>query len=220
VISVATDFLWSVIGFLETYNGAITALATVAIGIFTCVLVIVTRRQAILTKASVKISERALTELERPYLFILNYNWLLTEKAKISDLNCGTVYSVMNGGKLPAFIKSVKFGMKFGDSIPAVHDEPPIHELLTAPLIGGGQEREVITGFGDESGESPRRCQIRGGMAAIPNVAFRSSRVIVKISIEYDGPVTTGHSTTACWEWHPVKYAFSQHGGPEHNQRT
>ena len=44
--------------------------------------------------------------------------------------------------------------------------------------------------------------------------------MIAKVSIEYDGPVTTGHVTTACWEWHPVKYAFTQFGGPEHNERT
>jgi hypothetical protein len=44
--------------------------------------------------------------------------------------------------------------------------------------------------------------------------------MITKISIEYDGPITTGHTTTACWEWHPAKYALTQYGGPEHNQRT
>jgi hypothetical protein len=172
------------------------------------------------TKKSVDLAERALTELERPYLFVLDYNWLLAKRAKASDLKSGSVYSVMNGGRLPAFIKAVKVGIGFGEAIPSLHDEPPIHDLLTAPLIGGGEQRQVIQGFADEGGEPTRECQIRGGMALIPSSAFSVDRVIAKISIEYDGPITTGHVTTACWEWHPVKYAFTQYGGPEHNQCT
>jgi hypothetical protein len=64
------DFFRQVAIVLEAYNGAITALATVAIGIFTLVLVLVTRRQAVLTKESVRISERALVDLERAYVFV------------------------------------------------------------------------------------------------------------------------------------------------------
>lgn len=69
MITVARELLWNVLHFFETYNGAITALATMAMGFFSFVLVVVTRRQAILTKQSVRISERALTDLERPYIY-------------------------------------------------------------------------------------------------------------------------------------------------------
>jgi hypothetical protein len=169
---------------------------------------------------SAEIAERALTELERPYLFILDYNWLLAEKARADGLEYGLIYSVANGGKLPAVIKSVKFGMTFGQSIPSLHDEPPVHALLTAPLIGAGKERQVIQGMVEEKGEPARECEIRGGTALIPAGAFSAGRVIAKISIEYDGPITAGHVTTACWEWHPVKYTFTDYGGREHNQRT
>jgi hypothetical protein len=57
---------------------------------------------------SAEIAERALTELERPYSFILDYNWLLAQKAQADGHECGVCYSVMNGGKLPASIKAVK----------------------------------------------------------------------------------------------------------------
>jgi hypothetical protein len=70
---------------------------------------------------SVEISKRALTDLERPYLFILDYNWLLTGPAKIGGLESGLVYSVANGGKLPAFIKGVKLGNRNRWSDPARH---------------------------------------------------------------------------------------------------
>jgi hypothetical protein len=59
---------------LENYNGAITALATFAISIFTLVLVIVTRRQAILTKEAVRISERALISTERAFVFLDDFD--------------------------------------------------------------------------------------------------------------------------------------------------
>jgi hypothetical protein len=101
-----------------------------------------------------------------------------------------------------------------------MHDEPPIHDLLTAPLIAGGESRRIIRGFIDEGDDPPLECEIRDGLAFIPAIAFKTGQVIAKISIEYDGTVTTGHLTTACWEWHPVKHAFTQYGGPEHNQRA
>lgn len=178
------------------------------------------RRSIKAAEDSTRIAERALTELERPYLFILDYNWLLTENAKADGLKCGFVFSVANGGKLPVFIKAVKLGIRIGESIPSIYDEPSIHDLLTAPLIAGGEQRRVIQGFTDEGDEPALECQIRGGMALIPGSVIKAGGVIAKISIEYDGPTTTGHATTACWEWHPVKHAFTQYGGPGHNQRT
>jgi hypothetical protein len=106
-----------------------------------------------------------------------------------------------------------------------MYDVQPIHNLLTAPLIRGGEQRRVIQGIADEEGDEPAEpafeCQIKDGMALIPGSILTAGRVMIaKISIEYDGPMTTGHATTACWEWHPVKHAFTQYGGPEHNQRT
>jgi hypothetical protein len=170
---------------------------------------------------SAAIAERALTELERPYLFILDYNWLLAQKAQADGHEYGVCYSVMNGGKLPAFVKAVKSGLLFGEAIPLMKDEPQIHELLTAPLIAGGEKHSVTQGFVDDAEDDPaQQHEIRGGKALIPAIAFKTSRVIAKISIEYDGPTTAGHVTTACWEWHPVKYAFTEYGGSEHNQRT
>lgn len=62
--------------FLEDHNGAVTAIATVFIAIFTIVLALVTRRQANLTrivadaaKRSALVAERALAQLERPFVY-------------------------------------------------------------------------------------------------------------------------------------------------------
>jgi hypothetical protein len=196
-------------------------LFTGVLAIFTIILAAASIYQGWQTQQSVEISKRALTDLERPYLFILDYNWLLTGPAKIGGLESGLVYSVANGGKLPAFIKGVKLGIEIGGPTPPhMDDEPLVHDLMTAPLIGAGEQRKVIQGFTDENGGDVVECQIRGGKATIPSSILKAGRMITKIYIEYDGPITTGNTTTACWEWHPVKYAFTQYGGPEHNQRT
>ena len=52
-------------------------------------------------------------------------------------------------------------------------DEPPIHQLLTAPLIAGGEKRLITQGFEDDT-DPPRECEIRGGIALIPAIAFKS----------------------------------------------
>lgn len=66
-------FLYT-IDFLQTYNGAVTAVATVFIAVFTVVLSIVSRRQAVLTRDSVRIAERALTTAERAFVFVEDFD--------------------------------------------------------------------------------------------------------------------------------------------------
>jgi hypothetical protein len=115
------------------------------VAIFTIVLAGSTIGLWLVTSNSVRIAEKTLTELERPYLFILDCNWVLTEKIKIeAGYKCGISYSVTNGGKLPASITGVQIALVGGKEIPALSDAAPIHELLTAPLVAGGEKRVII----------------------------------------------------------------------------
>jgi hypothetical protein len=95
--------LMRVIDFLQAYNGAVTAFATIGIAIFTLVLALVTGRQAKLTKQSVRVAERTLTELESPFVFIkINVPGL---EIKGPNLTFGILqYSVANYGRTPATI--------------------------------------------------------------------------------------------------------------------
>jgi hypothetical protein len=201
---------------------ATSALAAITLGLFFVAFRQVSnaRRAIKVAEDSAAVARKALTELERPYLFILDYNWLLIGEAKIEGHISGSRYFVANGGRLPAFIKAAKFGLAFRETIPSINNMPEINDLLTAPLLAGGEKRRVISALPVESESETRECQIRSGLAAIPQVALETKWVIAKISIEYDGPTTTGHVTTACWEWHPGMYAFRPFGGSEHNQRT
>jgi hypothetical protein len=213
---------------LDAHAGAVGAIATVFIAAFTVVLARVSRRQADLTQIAARaaeksaaVSERALTDLERPYLFILDFNWLAIDQMRVGGLEPGIVYSVSNGGKLPAFITGVKLSIRINGTDPGEPaDEPPIHELLTAPLVITGERRIVTQKFAvedDSEGASRSQPLLSGEIARIPNGI---DRVFAKIAIKYDGPITAGHETIACWEWHWGKMAFSQFGGDQHNKRT
>lgn len=66
------NFLRPIISFLQTYNGAVTAIATAIIAAFTIVLTFVTNRQAKLTKDAIELSRRELISNYRPRLRVRN----------------------------------------------------------------------------------------------------------------------------------------------------
>jgi hypothetical protein len=71
VIRIVTNFFWCVVGFLQTYNGAVTAVATIAISVFTFFLVRVSNRQARLTRDAVNVAKRsadAAIAIELPFI--------------------------------------------------------------------------------------------------------------------------------------------------------
>ena len=65
-----TILFWQAIDFLQTYNGAVTAAATVFIAIFTIVLALVSRRQARLTRASIDLASKEFIASHRPIIRI------------------------------------------------------------------------------------------------------------------------------------------------------
>ncbi len=74
------------IDWLQSYNGAVTSFATVWIAIFTVVLAFVSRRQAALTRDSVRVAERALMSTERAFVFLddINVDWQVRPRGSSS----------------------------------------------------------------------------------------------------------------------------------------
>lgn len=62
--------LWAIIDFLQTYNGAVTAVASVLIGLFTGVLARVTGRQARLTRESIDLARKEFISTRRPHVIV------------------------------------------------------------------------------------------------------------------------------------------------------
>lgn len=120
---VATD----VLAFLQAYNGAITALATIAIGGFTLALVIVTNRQAALTRTAAeaaKLNAQAVVDSERARLSIsvIDHNLgapLSNARRYDASPSMGSgkidapqvVYIFTNFGKTPALLRDVSHGL-------------------------------------------------------------------------------------------------------------
>jgi hypothetical protein len=144
VISVVTNFFWCVVGFLQSYNGAVTAIATLSIGAFTFALVCVTNRQAKLTKESVEIANRALNELEAPFISIKIVSPGLQWNVAKTQLNFGTLtFTYANYGRTPAIIfegfedvRGVDVGSGFPPPIEGERGPPMPWGVIAAPNGG------------------------------------------------------------------------------------
>jgi hypothetical protein len=142
------DFLSRAAVFLQNFNGAITAAATVAIGVFTFVLVIVTRRQAVLTKESVRISERALVDLERAYIFVQQIGGDLDPFVTMDDGSGNPRFLVpdfsvtlVNYGRTAGNIDLGTIRIEILEKIP-----PEIQQAMITASHPGAQSAEIIIG--------------------------------------------------------------------------
>lgn len=105
--------LWNIVSFLQTYSGAVTAVATVFIATFTVVLACVTNRQAKLTKS---IADAALLSTEAAQATVNSMNmtaetqlraYVLVSAGKVSNFVAGQIPEVeiviRNTGQTPAY---------------------------------------------------------------------------------------------------------------------
>jgi hypothetical protein len=92
--------------FIDAHGVGITALASIVIAAFTGTLWIATRRHATLTKASFRIAERALAELEGPFVFVkINAPGLTVQGNSVSF---GLLqWCIVNYGRTPASILEI-----------------------------------------------------------------------------------------------------------------
>jgi hypothetical protein len=113
------NLFWRTIDWLQAYNGAVTAFATFWIAIFTVVLALVSRRQARLTKRTADIAERALVELERPVLYVIDnfssINNPLSDEGGGNTTRC----RIANYGRTPATIYEICEQFFKGDDLPS-----------------------------------------------------------------------------------------------------
>jgi hypothetical protein len=135
----------SLIGFLETYNGAVTAVATVFICAFTFALVCVTNRQAKLTREAINLSNKEFTATHRPRIVIRFIHGPFHDEdgrefIRITFANIGdteaTIYAV--GGDL------ARRNRQSGDWRPPGLDTEP-KEISPIALLSGERYEHTIT---------------------------------------------------------------------------
>jgi hypothetical protein len=131
-----TNYLWRIIDFLEKYNGAITALATVAIGIFTLVLVIVTRRQAKLTRESIDLARAEFISAHRPKIRI-KHVWLVALGSN-QPVTVEIVYTNVGDAKASVSRIGMDFNVINTDAQLPPGMTPPERPYIEYPEIGMG----------------------------------------------------------------------------------
>jgi hypothetical protein len=141
--------------FLDAHNGALTAVATVVIAVFTVVLAFVSRRQARLIETQVKLARQEFAATHRPKVVIrsfqfLNPDFLMTKAqpnvcvvlANIGE-SAGKVIEVRGGTLVHKRAEQLPGDLSF-----------PLREAFTLPsatLASGRQEVFPLNNFGQLS---------------------------------------------------------------------
>lgn len=133
---IVTNCLWRIIDFLEKYNGAITALATIAIGVFTFVLVIVTRRQAKLTRESIDLARAEFISTHRPKIRI-KHVWLVALGSN-HPVTVEIVYANVGDAKAAVSCIGMDFNVINTDTQLPPGMTPPERPYIKYPEIGMG----------------------------------------------------------------------------------
>jgi hypothetical protein len=245
--------LWKIQKVLNDIGATITALATIAIAVFTYTLKKSTDKlwdagerqlksaqeaaaeQSGLMSRSVAAAantaaasmrhaiaaESSLENIERPYIFVFG----------VSPIRMGVTgeffveYSVANYGKMPAIIDGAFIGFVFSDTV-----EPPSaplmedsHTLLASPILQSGEKRENIIEYLPIGMITPDiNVEVRddskpGFMTPIFDVP-KGSDVFFRATIEYHGPSSEGHETSALWLVnYPSPGQLAQRGGDKYN---
>ena len=125
---------WSVIAFLQEYDGAVTALATVAIGIFTFSLVIVTNRQARLTREAIAIARADLISTHYPRI-------VLRDAHLVADR---IIYLLTNTGAVKAtVVESLVFDEFVEDGSRIAPLRSADHDYLGRLVFEGGETKDL-----------------------------------------------------------------------------
>jgi hypothetical protein len=236
---------------LDALGVAITALATIAIAWFTWSLWrstdklwIAGERQIELARetsatqsrdmqASIAASnrsaaaaERALTDLERPWIFVFGAR--LGERAHETD-DWFVEYTVANYGKMPAIIEQANTGFEVSN-----RGEPPFplecaedHSLVIAPILAAGEPRALVEFFPlQESPDGSVEFDIivnpadgEQTLRARPPVQMEGHDTFFRVIIRYRGPQSRDHETAACWLYLPSRDFVLRGGEPYNHNR-
>jgi hypothetical protein len=185
------------------------------------------QKSAVAATVQARVSEDALTQLERPYIFIFDVKNIIydavLEKFYVE-------YSVANYGKIPAIIEGAWIGFVFSDRGEPQSPTPmeDSHALLVSPIFQSGEKRvnikeyvpngmaksDIIVHLPDEDfgfTAAPAR------ITPVWNVA-EGNEIFFRVIIKYRGPFSIGHETSNLWlADYPSPGQLAQRGGKEYN---
>lgn len=137
-------------------------------------------------KKSADVAEHALTNIERPYIYVSDVGWKWDASNKVV-----VAFTVANYGKLPGAIQNVRATLGTTSSgtpeIPRCVDES--NPLLLFPIIAAGEERKQVEIMGNPSDISISAFSPEG-----------NDDLFFWIIISYQGPLSAkDHESSFCW---------------------
>jgi hypothetical protein len=198
----------------------------------------IARQNADAASQQARAAEAALTQLERPYVFIFGVRGI---KQDAESGEFYVEYAVANYGKMPAIIESPNVGFEISDRVeppmpPRIHDG---HQLVASPILQAGEQRKKIRAYfpagmvGPDinvvietiraADVEPNQILYGDGTEEEPRTVFPTFNtpegfdVFFRAVIQYRGPFTSGHETAALWLLNPSAFEFAVRGGEEYN---
>jgi hypothetical protein len=227
-MSSISDAVWAVADFLQTYNGAVTAVGTVVIAIFTTILGIFTMSLARSTRVAAeaaKQSAEALPSLERAHIFVVpSLMWLRTQ---IPGTNGDAVTPTFNNkafinckfishGKTPAIIKSAEMKIDLLATAPDNRKHSPNIILRDEKVL---ESKDEWSPKGTHSIDEGPLVKVFGE-AEIRSLKEGNVLLWFYGSIVYEDVFGTEHCTRFRWSYAGGSSQFAASGSKPYNERA
>ncbi|WP_047307170.1 hypothetical protein [Rhodopseudomonas palustris] len=162
---------------------------------------------------SAKVAREAFTKMERPYIYILGAKGPTRDFSSM-DEPVFMEYYVANYGKTPAKIRNVLYTVSVGISPSDPTPTSIWHPLLRKPTLIPGEIRDTIykdlpEGMATEA-YTAEDCP--PGDLMSPNRRDGES-FFFRVVVQYSGPFSEEHETSACWIWDDGSGTVVEHGG-------
>jgi hypothetical protein len=165
------------------------------------------------------IAKDTLTKVQRPYVFVFGVDRLQTGN-KVPAVTPFLKFSVANYGQTPAVIENVGAGFYAGEFPEAPLRVDDDHDLLVSPVLRPGEFRENLHAIIPEP-------FIAEGLGIIVNIEEGTTYPVPKIepnedlffrvTVQYRGPFSDEHITSATWVYHKTFGHFVQYGHKDYN---
>jgi hypothetical protein len=166
-------------------------------------------------------AQRALEELERPYLFVFGVKYLKIDAERSGELEPFVEYTVANYGKTPAIVENIGAGFEAaaGAQAQAPFQVDDVNPLVVAPILAPQEKRGPVKHYYPTDGAVPDFKFI--GSGPFSSFAVLETKpnedLLFRIVIEYRGPFGSEHKTSACWAYDKLTDTFVPRGGKQDN---